>query len=344
MNVYSISSMKSSRHLLVAMAASTLILSIISNIIPNYFTNMNAFAEDDNTASHNGQGIGNGMNSHEQEHAKSTLHAEDNGIEVKVETVSLNITDGAYRVAFVCEEPQLNKTLDRMLQVKDGGGKVEAKIALDNGTYSGCELVRAGTDNAIASFDSFAVRQQSEEDDHEQEHQARRHGIISKGNATKIHERHIKANPSSPGDYKPGLNFTLTGDGTATNDSGNSTHSANATVNVDLSVWKSTPAIILLDVIGGTVEVEGQQYNIKIGYALYSPNHGALRVGALATDDSGNKILKLILRGKADEQSYKFPTESGDSLDFSFDGNSDGPFNNRLDNWGLILDGTVAAG
>ncbi|HEX2614457.1 MAG TPA: hypothetical protein VHL10_03120, partial [Nitrososphaera sp.] len=261
----------------------------------------NSTGDDKEDDDNNGKDHGVNSNNDEsgQGHEKSGLHVENDGIQVNVE-MDTNMTDGTYGVAFICDTPAVNKTLDSMFEVEHGKGVLEAEIALENGTYSGCELVLAGTNTAIASFDSFTVQEdvEQEDDDHENErHQERRHEIVSNVTGHEIHERHIKANPSSPGDYRPGWNYTLMADGTAMNDT-NSAHTVNATVDIDMAVWKSTPAIILLDITGGTVQVGGHEYDVRIGYALYSTEHGVMRLGALVSDDSGN-ILKLKLYGNA---------------------------------------------
>jgi len=126
-------------------------------------------------------------------------------------------------------------------------------------------------------------------------------------------------------------------DGTAMNDT-NSSQTVNATVDIDMAVWKSTHAIILLDITGGTVQVGGHEYDVKIGYALYSTQHGVMRLGALVSDDSGN-VLKLKLYGNASEDA-EFPQESGKSVDMTFEGDS-GQSHNGLEGWELTLDGTV---
>jgi hypothetical protein len=100
-----------------------------------------------------------------------------------------------------------------------------------------------------------------------------------------------------------------------------------------MSVWKSNRAIILLDVIGGTVEIEDQDYTVRIGYAFYSIQHDVMKVVALVTDDDGN-VLKLKLRGSAVNDTDTFPMESG-SIDLTFGGN--------VQDSNLLLEATVEA-
>jgi len=347
--------MKNMRHMLAVIAGLTLVLSIMSSVSGNALAGFKAFAQDDN--GHNNSGLhGNSTssnNEHYDEHGNKTssdnmadnqnnrehinveLHAEDKGIQMHIELNGLNMTDGSYNATFSCTEPQINKTLDSMFEVKNGTGRIEAKIALDNGTYSGCELVTGTT--VIATFNSFTVKEHAENDNHD-EAQNHRHDIVSRGNGTEIHERHMKAKPSSPGDYKPGLNFTLAVQGSAVNATDLS-HSTNATVGANMSVWKSNSAIVLLDITGGSVQVGGQTYDIEIGYALYSPHFGAFKMGALVSDDSGN-ILRLVLRGNTSENTG-LPTQSGNTIKISLgDGNGQ---SSNLEDLALALDGTIKA-
>ena len=297
--------------------------------------------EDDSEQGNNGHGNQNehGMKGQEKdsEHKESTrLKAEDNGVEIEVEMKGLNMTDGSYDAVFACEKPVFNVTLDNAFEVNDGEGKLEERIGLTNGTYTGCDLSVEGT--VVASFDKFTVSEDTEEEQNsqvEEKRHERRSQIISTINGTTIHERHQKAIPASPGEYQPDWNYTLEAIGLANSD-GNKT---DATVDVDLSVWKSNRALILLDVINGTVQVGDQTYTIKIGYALYSLQHNAMRVVALGVDDDGN-ISKLRLHGTAVNEDNEFPMESG-SIDLTFEGSS-GPIYNRSGDWELTLDGTVS--
>lgn len=280
----------------------------------------------------------------EREHEgkeKSKLKVEDEGVEIEVELKGLNMTDGSYDAVFACESPDFSVTLDDAFEVEDGEGELEAEIGLANGTYSGCDITVEGT--ALASFDTFTVSEETEEEQEvEEKRKERKERIVSTTNGTKIHERHRSENAASPGDYRPGWNYTLKADGTAMHEVHDEDimHEANATVNIDMSVWKSNHAIILLDVVGGTVEVENQDYTIRIGYAIYSIQHDAMKMLALATDDDGN-VFRLKLRGSAVDGGDQFPMESG-SIDLIF-GGSTGDSNNRFEEWNLLLEGTIEA-
>lgn len=159
--------------------------------------------------------------------------------------------------------------------------------------------------------------------------------IASTISGADVHERHRNANPHSPGEYNPGWNYTLTANGTAVQatDDESLTHEEDATVDLNMSVWKSNRAIILLDVIDGTFEYKDQDYTVRIGYALYSVHHDVMKVVALATDDDGN-VFRLKLRGNAVDEADTFPMESG-SIDLILGG--------HLEDWNLLLEGTVEA-
>jgi len=268
----------------------------------------------------------------DKQERKVKLEVEDDGVEIEVELDGMTLADGAYDAAFTCDSPSVNMTFADSFEVEDGEGEFEKEIALANGTYSGCQLEVDGT--VMASFRTFTVTG----DDVEEKRSERRHEIVSTANATRIHERHVNANPSSPGNYTQGSDYVLAARGSA-EDGG---EEANATINATMSVWKSTRALILLDIIDGTVKVGNQTYDVAVGYALYSTN-GAMRIVALVVDGDSGEVLKLKLRGGAEGDDAEFPVDSGDSLDVSFEGNSGQGRNNSLDAWELELEGTVEA-
>lgn len=280
----------------------------------------------------------------EREHKQSSrLETEDEGIEIKVEVEGLNMIDGSYDIVFACQSPNLNRTLDNAFKVEDGKGKFEAEIRLANGTYSGCEVTVG--DTVLASFDAFTVSEETEEEQEsrvEEKRKEKRERIVITTSGREIHERHRSENAANPGEYELGWNYVLTANGTAMqrNQIGIADRPV-ATVDINMTVWKSTGAIILLDVLDGTVEIGNQTYTVVLGYALYMIPHDTLRVGALVVDDDGN-VYKLKLRGTAEEDDAEFPMESG-SIDLTFEGSS-GPLNNRLGDWELTLEGTVEAG
>jgi hypothetical protein len=274
-------------------------------------------------------------------------------LEVEVET---NMTDGTYDAKFTCEEPAVDMTIEDGFKVEDGEGKLKAELDLADGTYSGCK-VESG-DELIASFDSFAVKQEDEDDeeDHDddvdQKRAEKRRDIVSRINAGEEHKRRMNASPASTGDFDPGWNYTLVANGTASPRSGidSDSESVNASaltgdadvqVNLDMSVWKSNDALILLSVLNGTVMVDDNEYTIELGYALYSVSHDAMRIGAFVSDDDGN-IYKLKLRGTATGEDAEFPTASGESIEMVFEGNS-GAARNSISGWELDLEGTVEA-
>jgi hypothetical protein len=350
--------MENLRYLLTAIAALTLIMSVVSGVNPNYFAGLNAFADhneeeddDDNSGSNDDHDDDRGKSGKDSEHeehegelvqslgnnSKVTLEIDDDAVEIKVELEGLNMTDGSYDAVFACEQPALNVTLDNAFEVEDGKGELGETIGLANGTYSGCDITVGGT--VLASFDTFTVSEETEEEQEnevEEKRKERKERIVTTTSGREIHEKHRGENAASPGEFQPGWNYMLMANGTAMT---NSSNEADATVDINMTVWKSTGAVILLDVIDGTVEVGNQTYTVVLGYAVYTIHHDTLRVGALAVDDDGN-VFKLKLRGSADDDA-EFPMESG-SLYLTFEGSS-GPSNNRFGDWKLTLEGTVEA-
>jgi hypothetical protein len=270
---------------------------------------------------------------------KSKLKTDDDGVEIEIEMEGLELADGSYDAVFACEQPPINRTLADAFEVKDGEGELETEIGLANGTYSGCDITVEGT--VIASFDAFTVSEDTEE---EQEHEVeekrkeKKERIVTTISGRDIVEKHRSERAASPGDYDPGWEYLLMANGTATER--NQTGSARTEVDLNMTVWKSTGAIILLDVVDGTVEIGNQNYTVVLGYALYTIHHDTLRVGALAVDDDGN-VYRLKLSGSAVDDEAEFPMESG-SLELDFEGSRGQP--DRLGDWNLILEGTVEAG
>ena len=184
------------------------------------------------------------------------------------------------------------------------------------------------------SKDDDSDRGSTNQDSAEEKHKERQEKIVSTTSGEEVHKRHRNASPHSPGDYNPGWNFTLVSNGTAMNSTDSDlSQEEDVTVNLNMSVWKSTSAIILLDVINGTVEIADQDFTVRIGYAFYSTQHDAMKIVALATDDDGN-VVKLKLRGGAIDEADAFPMESG-SIDLTFGG--------TVEDWNLLLEGTVEA-
>lgn len=277
-----------------------------------------------------------------KEKSKSKLKTEEDGVEIKVELEGLEMEDGSYDAIFACENPAINMTLGNGFEVEDGEGEFEEMIGLPNNTYSGCDITVEGT--VIASFDTFTVSEETEE---EQEHEVeekrkeKKERLVTTINGTRIHEKHRSENAASPGEYQPSWNYTLTANGTALHRNQTETaDDATATVDINMTVWKSTGAIILLDVIDGTIEVGNQTYTVVLGYALYTIHHDTLRLGALAIDDDGN-VYKLRLSGSAVDSEAEFPMESG-SIELNFEGSRGPP--DRFEDWQLTLEGTVEAG
>jgi hypothetical protein len=272
---------------------------------------------------------------------KSKLKTEDDGVEIEVEIEGLNMTDGSYDAVFACESPEFSVTLTGAFDVHNGKGKLKETIGLANNTYSGCDITVEGT--SIASFDTFTVSEETEEEQErrvEVKREEKKQRIVSTTSGHEIHEKHRKATPASPGDYDPGWNYTLSADGSAMESDENTI--SNATVTIDMAVWKSTRAIVLLDVLNGTIELDDQQYTVKVGYVIYSTQHGAMKVAALAVDGDGN-IVKLRLFGNAAEEGVQFPAESG-AIDLIIVGSvhQSSGISGSLD-WDLVLDGEVTA-
>lgn len=277
--------------------------------------------------------------------SKTKLKAEDDGIEVEVEKEGLDLDNGLYNVTFSCTDPAVSMAFEDGLEVEDGEGDFEANIALEEGTYSGCEVAVDEPEMTLASFDDFTVTHE-EEDEHdeeteeEDEHEVNEHrkdrAEEAEHKVDEIKERILNAEPASPGPVTPGLNYTLTAAGTTDEET-----AQDATADLELLSWKSTPAIAILAVVGGEVQVGDTDYTVLIGYAIYSLNHDAVRINALAVDEASGDVIKVTLRGSAAEDA-EFPDASGESVNLHFEGSS-GPQNNKIGGVVVILDGALEA-
>jgi hypothetical protein len=284
---------------------------------------------------------------------KIRLKVDDDEVEIEVKT-NVTLDDGTYDAIFTCEEPDVDMTLGDSLKVEDGEAELEADLELAVGSYEGCKL--ESQDKVIASFDAFAVREGEDDNDDDsdvdEKRKEKRKAIVEKIRAS---GKRINASPESTGDYRPGWNYTLgaSGIGAPRGDSdiddlleGTVTPDAvmeetEVDVEMEMGVWKSNRALVLLSIQEGTVKVDDKTYTVELGFALYSVNHNVMRLGAFVSDEDGN-IYKLKLRGIADDDTG-FPQESGDSIDMVFEGNS-GPARNSFSGWELDLRGTVEAG
>lgn len=280
---------------------------------------------------------GDGDRRYREHDRRVGLELEDDGVELKVKVRGLNMSDGTYDAVLTCNDPKTEMTIAGAFDVEDGEGELEAEIALANGTYNGCEL--AVGDDVLASFRSFTISAENDDDEVSDKRKEKRKDIISRLDGKEIHKRRMNANPASPGDFDPGWNYTLMANGTAEHSAIDDDSAANVTI--DMAVWKSNRALVLFSVLDGTVAVGAEEYEVELGYALYSVNHNVMRLFAFVSDDSGG-IYKLKLRGHAAEDS-EFPDSAGESIEMRFEGNS-GPGRNTLNNdWELMLEGTIEA-
>ncbi len=267
--------------------------------------------------------------------SKIKLETDDNSIEVEVERSDLDLEDGLYSVTFACSEPEISMNFDDSLEVKDGESEFETEIALDAGTYSGCHVSIEDTDMVLAGFDTFTVGEDSEQRFEVTEKvKEKREKIISK--VQEVRKRVAETKQDLPLLFASDLNYTLVATGTTVDE-----QQQVGMAGVDLTVWKSNPAIVIMAVTGGNVEIGENTYSVEIGYALYSLQHSAFRLSALVVEESSGDIMRLFLRGETSESAV-FPDKSGESVGLMFEGSS-GPQKNRLAGNELLLEGSLQA-
>jgi hypothetical protein len=182
---------------------------------------------------------------------------------------------------------------------------------------------------------SYTLAPEDEEEEQEEDGaptrpMERRKEIVAREHGRDIHQRHMNANPASVGDYSPGQEYTLEA-------SGESQDAEQVSVTIDASVWKSNGAIVIMDIIGGTVTAADGEYEVMVGYALYSLNHDVFRAAALVVSEDGD-VSVLKLRGTAAPGTGLEP--SGASVELAFKG--DGRHMNSLNGRELTLEGSLA--
>ncbi len=269
---------------------------------------------------------------HEEEQDSETeLEVKENRVKIEAELKGLTLADGSYDAVFSCTSPSVEKTFAEAFRVHDSEGKFKEKFTLEEGTYDGCKITSEEIVIAVGSFeiDSNEVRENAHD---------RKQEIVTTVNAKEIHERHVKAEPASPGPYQPGQQYKLIAAGDAVD--GDIT--AKAEVEIDAAVWKSNSAIVLIDITGGKVTIDdgtASEYDVVVGYAIFSMKSNTLRINALAVDDAG-ETHDLRLRGEAEMHEDMAPEMVLDSLHLLFDGNS-GKAKNEFGDWELFLDGAI---
>ncbi len=130
----------------------------------------------------------------------------------------------------------------------------------------------------------------------------KRQQMVAKESGAQIHQRHMNDSPSSIGNYAPGLDYTVSAEGM----------DDEVTLSMDVSVWKSNGQILFLDVVGGMVSIGDQQYEIELGYTMYSVQNNALRTNALVSAENGD-VYVLKLRGVTESD---LPMQGSVGVDF----------------------------
>ncbi len=106
--------------------------------------------------------------------------------------------------------------------------------------------------------------------------------------AEEIHNKHLKMNAGFSGPYTADLSYTLTANGTA-DAIGNSSYTGDAQLSLDMSVWKSTPGQVKMDVTGGTLTVDGQSMDVHSGHAHYWINTNRMLIVVFVIEGADNE-------------------------------------------------------
>ena len=107
------------------------------------------------------------------------------------------------------------------------------------------------------------------------------------------HMKHLAEQAPMTAPYMASMNYTLAANGKGTSISDNST-SADVTLSMKLSVWKSTEGIVSMDLMSGMIKIgENETHDILAGNALYLIKAHRMVVFGFITEDHGIKPLKL---------------------------------------------------
>jgi len=132
-------------------------------------------------------------------------------------------------------------------------------------------------------------------DDHKDSKKAKENGKIKERSmkraweqqvsqtADEIHNKHLRMNAGFSEGYISGLTYSLKANGTA-DGLGNSTYEGDVKVSVEMSVWKSTPGQVKMDITGGTLTVDGKSMEVHSGHAHYWVKHNRMLVIAFVLE------------------------------------------------------------
>jgi hypothetical protein len=135
----------------------------------------------------------------------------------------------------------------------------------------------------------------SKHDDHKDSKKANENGKIKERSmkraweqqvnqtAGEIHKKHLRMNAGFSDGYTSALTYSLQANGTA-DGLGNSTYEGDVKVSVEMSVWKSTPGQVKMDITGGTLTVDGKSIEVHSGYAHYWAKHNRMLVIAFVVE------------------------------------------------------------
>lgn len=97
--------------------------------------------------------------------SKASLQVTEGAVELSVQINKGDLDCGIYDITFCCTEPGNRTIFAEALVIDDGRGEFETKIDLEDGVYTGCQLL-FGT--MLITFDRLAVTRQSKSCDLDQ--------------------------------------------------------------------------------------------------------------------------------------------------------------------------------
>jgi hypothetical protein len=221
------------------------------------------------------------------------------------------------------------------------GGQNNANMTSDNNSTNSNPRSDNGKDNSNMTNPQDDTHRDNHSNNSTNEHHSmadqKREQYVSES-AEQRHNEHISSHAPITGPFLANMNYTLTASGNATTIS-NQTSTDNATLNLNMSTWKSTSSLVAMDITGGSLKVGNNITTINSGHAYYLINHPRLIVFGYVVDKNNNttdvKLLKIFsfsMNGTA------LPTSTSDS---PLAIHIMGPESKLSSEWFVTMDGQV---
>src|ERR1051326_3606008 len=154
-------------------------------------------------------------------------------------------------------------------------GQNNANMTSDNNSTNSNPRSDNGKDNSNMTNPQDDTHRDNHSNNSTSEHHSmadqKREQYVSESSEQR-HNEHISSHAPITGPFQANMNYTLQASGNATTIS-NQTSTDNATLNLNMSTWKSTRSLVAMDITGGSLKVGNNITTISSGHAYYLINH-----------------------------------------------------------------------